>query len=179
MAPSIIPVCIYQVFIPRPDHKFYLRKDEFVRCSLTPKHTYMKLLFVLLLAFSHAPLTLVVIDMNAKKPIRQTDEFSMEQYMARDFPVYADDLKALAEATEKAAKLINRKTTCESSDTLTANHTSIIVQVTCNKGRSITVRYVTEIKEKRFRCDFDLIRHEENARHAQVKLIEFASYLAQ
>ncbi|GAA4746404.1 hypothetical protein [Flavisolibacter ginsenosidimutans] len=139
-------------------------------------------LFLLLcsITLSHpAPLSLLVLDMNGKKPPRPATEFSMEQYLSRHFPIYTSDLKAVIDASVKAAKFIDQKPACNAVDTVRAAHTVLIVRTDCSHVKSITVRYVTKIDDPKFLCDFELIKNEEDFRKAQVKLLDFVTYLSQ
>ena len=141
----------------------------------------MKLFFLFCFTLLRiAPATpLLILDMNEKKPPHPAAEFSMEQYLLRNFPIYASDLKAVMDATVKAAKSIDRKTLCNTVDTVHANHTLIIIRTNCEDVKNLTVRYVTRITEQNFLCDFQLIKNEEDFRAAQVKLVNFADYMSQ
>jgi hypothetical protein len=141
----------------------------------------MKFLSILLCAslFASLPAPLLVIDMNGKKPLRTVSEFSMELYLLRSFPIYATDLKAVIEATEQAAKVIDRKMACNAVDTVRAAHTLVIIRNDCTARKRLTVRYVTKIEEQNFLCDFELVRNEEDERKAQQKLLDFSDYLSQ
>lgn len=141
----------------------------------------MKLLLLLCsFALLHpTPPSLLVLDMNGKKPPQPATTFSTDQYLLRKFPVYAADLKLLINATEKVAKRIDRQTVCEAIDTIKANHTLIILRTDCTNVKNFSVRYVTQIDEENFLCDFELVKKEEDPRTAQTKLIDFASYLSQ
>lgn len=141
----------------------------------------MKLLFWLLgiVAIDRGGVSLLVIDMDGRKPLRAATEFSMERYLARDFPIYADDLPVVVDAVEKAARLIDRKPGCNSVDTVKANHTLVIVRTACTGPRSVTVRLVTTIAEQRFLCDYEVVRNEQDQRRAQRKLMDFTGYLTQ
>lgn len=121
---------------------------------------------------------MLLIDMDGKKPLRPATEFSVEQYITRNFPIYAADLPALIEATEKAAKLIDRHRNCNSVDTLKANHTLLLVQTSCAEIRTVTVRLVTKSGEQGFWCNFELVRKEQDERTAQRKLLDFSGYLS-
>lgn len=136
-------------------------------------------LFVLAIALSRTtPVSLLVIDMNGKKPLRRATEFSVDDYLSRSFPVYAADLNAVIDATEKAAKLIDRRRRCHTVDTVRAAHTLIILRTDCTGLENLTVRYVTRIEEQNFLCDFELIKNAEDFRRAQIKLLDFAGYLS-
>lgn len=140
----------------------------------------MKLFLLLcLVQLRTVSVPLLIVDMNGKKPMQLASEFSMEQYLLRNFPIYASDLKAVVAATVQAAKRIERKTVCGISDTVRAAHTLIIIRADCANIKNITVRYVTRIEEQNFLCDFELIKKEEDFRKAQIKLVDFADYLSQ
>lgn len=135
------------------------------------------LLFFLIL-FHSTPVSLLVIDMSGKKPLRRATEFSVDEYLSRHFPIYAADLKVVIEATEKAAKLIDRKRLCNAVDTVRAAHTLIVLRTDCAGLKNVTVRYVTKIDEQNFLCDFELVKNTEDFRTAQLKLLNFAEYLS-
>lgn len=137
------------------------------------------LLFFSLLAFNTKTVSLLVIDMDCKKPPRLSNGFSMEQYLSRHFPIYESDLKAVISATVQAAKLIDRKPACDAVDTLKAAHTLLVVRTECTNGKRISARYITRIEEQNFLCDFEVLKKAEDFRTAQVKLLDLAAYLSQ
>lgn len=147
----------------------------------TQKHKAMKILFSFFLGavFNLRPVPLLVVDMNGRKPLRPVTEFSIDQYLTRSFPIYAADLNVVIDATEKAAKLIDRKRPCGTVDTVRANHTLVIVHTNCPGLKNLTVRYVTRIDEQNFLCDLELLKNAEDFRTAQIKLLDFAAYLSQ
>jgi hypothetical protein len=139
-------------------------------------------MFLLLFTFSFftsPSVSLLVIDMDGKKPLRACTEFSAEQYLSRTFPIYETDLKAVVEATVQAAKCIGRAPDCGTVDTIRTAHSLLIVRTECDHGKRFTMRYVTKIDEQNFLCDFELVKKEGDPRAAQTKLIDFAAYLSQ
>ncbi|HVF96251.1 MAG TPA: hypothetical protein VM871_02965 [Flavisolibacter sp.] len=122
---------------------------------------------------------LLVVDMDSKRPPAPATEFTAEQYFGRSFPIYLADRYRVIEAIEKAAKIINRWPPCDRVDTLTANHTLVIVKTNCDDGRSFSARLVTQSRQPDFLYDFQLVRKEKDARKAQATLLDFATYLLQ
>lgn len=141
----------------------------------------MKLLTLLfgITLFKMDSVPLLLIDMDGKKPLRPVTEFSAAQYLTRNFPIYAADRQALIAATEKAAKLIDRRRNCNSLDTLSANHTLVLLQTSCTEVRTVSVRLVTKCGEQGFWCDFEVVRKEQDERTAQRKLLDLSAYLSE
>ena len=140
----------------------------------------MKLLIsLLLLGFLTRPeARLMLIDRNLKQPAVYANDFNFDQYVHRTFPLYVQDLPAVIEAAEKAAKRIEQGIGCNEYDTVDANHTRFIIYADCQRSKMISVRLVTKIEEQKIWCDFELIRKQDNNRKAQRQLLDFSTYLA-
>lgn len=139
----------------------------------------MKLLLLLVVSYLlPAPPALLLVDMSGKNPLVTATDFSANDYLLRKFPLYAEDLDAVVTATEKAARLIDRRFGCGRTDSLRANRTLVLVSHTCDKPHSVTVRLVTRVAEENFLCDFTLVRGESDLRKAQRTMLDFANYLA-
>ena len=140
----------------------------------------MKLVGMLiwLFLFSSPHPSVLLVDTNLKKPAGQTDDFGLEHYTRKQFPIYSTDVAAVAEAAQKAAKMIELQTDF-SFDTVLANHTAIILNTdTKLYYKVVTVRVVTLIEEKKVSYDFTLVRLEADRRKAQMKLLDLADYLS-
>ena len=136
----------------------------------------MKLLFLLLasFAFNHSP-SIFMIDTGMKAEKKTTEDFTLDDYFKRSFPVYVDDINAVIEGAEKIAKAIDRNDRCEYS--IDANHTTIYLKKDCENTQAFSVRFVTRLENKKMSFDFELFRNE-NRRQAQQRLLDFAAYLS-
>ncbi|HEX8315089.1 MAG TPA: hypothetical protein VF609_08855 [Flavisolibacter sp.] len=139
----------------------------------------MKLLIFLLslCSISGTASKLALIDRKLEQPVQYADDFAFDQYINKTFPVYVQDVPAVIEGAEKAAKKIERGIDCNEYDTVNANHTRFIIYSDCKNYKSVSVRIVTTIKEQNVWCDFELIRKEDK-RKAQQHLLNFSTYLA-
>lgn len=147
--------------------------------SFTIKINVMKLLLAALsLFFFQRPADpLLVIDKDLKKPLAYTTTFTTQQYLQRMFPVYAQDVPALVEATDKAVKWIEKEQACNGSTKFNAEHTSIFVDISCDKLKTVTVTLITQVDESNTSYSFSLIRNEEDLRKAQRRMLDFATYI--
>ena len=135
----------------------------------------MKLLILLLaVAFISAP-RILLIDIGMKNEIKSADDFTIDDYFKKSFPVYADDVQAVIDGTIKMAKTINRNEVC--ADTINANHTMIYLRKDCGSNQAVSVRFVTKLEGKNTYFDFELVRGETDRRMAQQKLLNLAEYL--
>jgi hypothetical protein len=137
----------------------------------------MKLLLLALtcFAFNSSP-SILMIDTGMRNEKKTTDDFTIEDYFKRSFPVYADDIKAVIDAAEKMAKTIDRNDQCSYS--IDANHTIIYLKKDCENTKAFSVRFVTKLDDKKMYFDFELVRKETDRRQAQQRLLDFASYLS-
>ena len=140
----------------------------------------MKLAVVLLSLslLSKPPATLIVIDTDLKKPVTHSDNFTVEQYFKKSFPIYSADVDAVIKATEKAAKLIEQETGCYTTDTIKANQTTLFIHTNCEKNKIISVRLTTRLEASGTTFGFEVVKNEDNKRGAQRKLLDFVNYLA-
>ena len=147
--------------------------------SFTIKINVMKLLLAALsLFFFHRPADpLLVIDKDLKKPAAYATTFTTQQYLQRMFPIYALDVPALVEATDKAAKWIEKEQACHSSAKFNAEHTSILVDISCGELKTVTVTLITQVEENNTSYRFSLIRNDEDLRKAQRRVLDFATYI--
>ena len=140
----------------------------------------MKLLGMLLslvLANPSQP-TISLIDKNLKKPIGQTHDFNVENYVQRLFPVYADDVSTVAATVDDVVRLIGRDRDF-SWDTVRANHSYFILNTeVVDYDKVITIRLGTSVEAIRMSFDFELVKMECDIRKAQRKLLDFADYLS-
>jgi hypothetical protein len=135
----------------------------------------MKLLcFLLLFSFANPP-EILVIDTGLKNEIKTTVDFTIDDYFKRSFPVYADDMQAVIDATEKIAKRIDRNEQC--TDTIRANRTVMYLNVNCGTKKGISVRLFTKLEGQNVFFDFELVRNQPDRRIAQQRLLDFATYL--
>ncbi|RYZ26962.1 MAG: hypothetical protein EOO10_14105 [Chitinophagaceae bacterium] len=137
----------------------------------------MKSLLILLAfsAFTYSP-GILLIDIEMKNDIKTAEKFTIEDCFKKSFPVYVDDIKAVAEAAEEMAKTIDRNDQCEYS--IKANHTTIYLKKDCKKTQGFSVRFVTKLENEKTYFDFELVRNEKDRRLAQQRLLDFASYLS-
>lgn len=136
----------------------------------------MKLLILLItFAFTNPP-GILMIDIDLKKEIKTAEEFTIDDYFQKNFPVYAEDIQAVIDGAEKIAKSIDRNEQCEYS--INANHTVIYLKKNCDTDQSFSVRFVTKLNEQKTYFDFELVRKEKDRRAAQKRLLDFAAYLS-
>lgn len=133
-------------------------------------------LLLLLLAFVTASPGILMIDTGLKNEIKTTDDFTIEDYFRRSFPIYEEDVAEVIEATEKMAKVIDRNLLC--TDTIRANRTVLYLNMNCETKKGISVRLLTKIEGKNMFFDFEVVRNEESRRIAQQRLLDLASYLS-
>lgn len=134
------------------------------------------MLLSLLLVTNPHP-TVSLIDTGLKNPMSHTDDFTLEHYTKKKFPIYSTDIKAVAEISEKVAKMI-WQTTDFSFDTVMANRSCIIINTEMEYNyKVITVRAVTVIEEQHMSFDFELVKRESDIRKAQKRLLDFSGYL--
>jgi hypothetical protein len=141
----------------------------------------MKLLGMLLpVLFLHThPDPVLLVDTGLKKPVGQTENFTVQHYLQRKFPVYADDLTAINKATDKVAKMLSRESQFN-YDTVFANRTVFVLNTTEEYNyKLVTVRAVTLMEDSNTSFDFELVSKESNSRKAQKKVLDFANYLEQ
>lgn len=124
-----------------------------------------------------SPEKLTVIDMNLVKPPGYATEFAVDSYFKRRFPIHTSDLKDVIEATEKAAKLIDKKKDFISDTLLLSTQTTLVISASADKNKIITVRLITTLEGGSLSFNFDLVRNEDNQRKAQRRLLDFATYL--
>jgi len=136
----------------------------------------MKLLLLLFSSIALSSPGILVIDIGMKHEIKATEDFTIEDYFKKSFPVYADDITAVINATEKIARSIDRNTACV--DTVYANRTMVYMKKNCDGDQSISVRFVTKMEDKNMYFDFELVRKETDRRLAQQRLLDFAAYLS-
>ena len=140
----------------------------------------MKLLVMLLSIALVKPFqpTIAVIDKNLKKPISQTQDFNVENYMQKQFPVYFDDVKTVAATVDDVVRLIGRNHDFN-WDTVRANHSYFILNTeTMDNDKVISIRLATPVESIRMSFDFELVRMECDIRKAQRKLLDLADYLS-
>ena len=135
----------------------------------------MKLIAILLFFALSNPPEILVVDTGLKKGLKTTEDFTIEEYFHRNFPIYVDDVTEVIEGVQKIAKIIDRNVQC--IDTISANRTVIFLQTNCETNKAISVRLLTKIDGKKMFFDFELVRNETNRRMAQQRLLELASYL--
>jgi hypothetical protein len=135
----------------------------------------MKLIAFLLFFVISTPPEILVVDTGLKKGLKTTEDFTIEEYFHRNFPIYVDDVTEVIEGVQKIAKIIDRNVQC--IDTISANRTVIFLQTNCETNKTISVRLLTKIEGKKMFFDFELVRNETNRRLAQQRLLELASYL--
>src|SRR5829696_4935907 len=106
----------------------------------------MKLLSLLLSVVLAAPPSIMVIDTGLKTEMRTAGDFTIDDFFKRSFPIYADDVPAVIEATEKMARIIDRNVKC--IDSIKANRTVMYLRTNCDSDRAISVRLVTSMEGK-------------------------------
>jgi hypothetical protein len=134
-------------------------------------------LFLTLTLFHEPPATLIVVDRNLKTPPGYTDDFTIDDYFKRNFPIYSADVDVVIKAAQKTAKIIDQRKEYNGSDTIKANQTTFILTTKSEEEKTVTVRLITVIEEKDLSFEFVLVRKEDDNRQAQRKLIDFATYL--
>ena len=134
------------------------------------------LLFILSLSIFANP-RILMIDTGLKNDIKRTDDFTIDEYLKRRFPIYADDKKAIAEGILKMAKSIDKSIVVNES--VGANHTTIHLKVDPEKMNAVSVRLVTKIEGEQTFFDFNIIQNETDRRMAQRKLIDLLTYLGE
>lgn len=135
------------------------------------------ILFLSLSFFSRPESKFVLIDRNLKQPMAYADSYSFDRAIHKTFPVYKEDLPAVIDAAEKAARRIDQGITCSQYDTINANHTRFIIYSDCEKNKTVSVKIITKI-EQNVVCAFELIKQQDNNRKAQRQLLDFSTYLA-
>jgi hypothetical protein len=141
------------------------------------KTDFMKWLLLLSLFSNHIipPGKLILFDMQLKRPVSITEDFTDGDLFKGYFPVYASDVSSLKEACFKAGKLIDTNTRCNTTDTVFAAHTMMIIHCFCQGKKAVTVMLITSMPGKRIA--YHLSENEENLRATQVKLAELSGYL--
>lgn len=140
----------------------------------------MKLLIAALcVVFTGTTNHLLIVDKNMKKPLKPATEFSTQDFMQHNFPVYTADKEAIIAAADKAAKWIAQAEGCQITDTVQTPHTFFVVATDCEEGRAVSVRLFTRVAETATIYSFDLVEHEPNRRKAQQRLMAFATYINQ
>lgn len=141
----------------------------------------MKLVTLLLLSgiFHHSTPGLLLLDTTYRTTPAKTEDFTWNMYTNRQFPIYADDRKAIIEGAQKLAKVVNNAVDCNAWDTTAANHSRFILSVRCDDYKTYTVRFQTKITGQNLNCNFELVNKEIDPRKVQRKLIDFATYLEQ
>lgn len=138
----------------------------------------MKLLiafFSLLLV--HASPAYLLVDKDLKKPVVHAEEFTTEQYLQRNFPVYAADVNAITDATDLAVRAIDKYAACKTLNTIVAAHTTFLIEKECEGSGRISVTLITEIENNHTSYSFALVRDESDIRKVQRKLLDFATYI--
>jgi hypothetical protein len=140
----------------------------------------MKLcLLLLFFSFVNKPDSkFVLVDRNLKRPAVASNHFYPEQFMYRTFPLYSEDLPAVIEAAEAAARRIEQPLECGKTDSVVAGHTRILITAGCQPYHYKSVRIVTKIDDQRIWCDFELVREEDRNRKIQRLLLDFSTYLS-
>jgi hypothetical protein len=137
---------------------------------------------VAFLLISGRPATsLLLLDINLKKPVQQVTGFTMTQYLQQRFPIYASEVEAIIDATDKVVKQMDREPHCNQMDTVATAHSMFLLTKSCEGGQNftVTVVLVTKVEESQTSFGFKLVKNEMNKRKAQQKLLDFATYLAQ
>ncbi len=112
------------------------------------------IVFLLSICFIKSyPEKLTVIDMNLVKPLGYATEFKVDSYFKRKFPIHTTDLKAVIAATEKAARLIDKKRDFILDTLLLSTQTTLIISASAEKNKTITVRLITTLEESS-PCEF-------------------------
>ena len=146
---------------------------------LNSSNFVMKLVGMLLSLFVFAgpPPSFLLVDTELKKPAGQANDFGLEQYTKKKFPIYSADVDAVVEASEKVAKMLEQQKDF-TFDTVLANRTAIILNTeTAFFYKVITVRIVTVV-EKGTSFSFELVKKESNSRKMQRRLLDFSDYLS-
>ncbi|HZH66378.1 MAG TPA: hypothetical protein VEY10_15905 [Flavisolibacter sp.] len=137
------------------------------------------LIWLLSLSFISAPpARLTVIDTNLVHPVTEEEDFTVDSYFKRKFPINSVDLKPVIAAAEKASKLLDSKKVF-TSDTLLQGGTTFIITSNNDQYKTITVRLITVLEESRISFSFNLLTEEGDRRKAQRKLADFGAYLQQ
>jgi hypothetical protein len=140
----------------------------------------MKLLVIAAcIFFNSAPSHLMVLDKNLKKPIRAANEFSIQDYMHRNFPIYATDKEAIIMAADQAAKWIEQVQPCYTADSIQTPNSFFVVVTDCEEGMAYSVRLFTRVAENATVYSFTLVENEPSKRKAQQRLMDFATYINQ
>ena len=139
----------------------------------------MILLLASLLIWDKPTAPLLLVDTELKKPAKQVDTFTTEQYLQRGFPVYASDVDALIDAADKVVRQIETAPECYRIDTIPTAHSVFYLVRDCDQGRHITVSLVTTVEESGTSYGFTIVKREMDRRKAQQKLLDFAMYLNQ
>ena len=147
-----------------------------VQHPLNPQIIDMKLFLLLLSMATYSSTPILVIDTGLKNEVKLADDFTLEMFFNRTFPLYTEDLDAIIAGTEKLARTIDRGEICR--DTIRTNRTNIYLNMHCDEKKSVTVRYVTTIEGAQQTFDFALFRNEASNRKAQLKLLDFSAYLS-
>ena len=172
---------VHQTGVFTIGHDAYLKE---VKCMeavtiLNSSNFVMKLVGMLLSLFvfaSPSP-SFLLVDTELKKPAGQANDFGLEQYTKKKFPIYSADVDAVIEASEKVAKMLEQQKDF-TFDTVLANHTAFILNTEVDFFyKVITVRVVTVI-EKGMSFSFELVKKESNSRKMQRRLLDFSDYLS-
>ena len=135
---------------------------------------------LLLLLFSLSLLSnpgLLTIDKNLKNEVKQTDEFTVDEFLKQRFPIYLEDKKRIAEGILKIAKAIDKEIVVNQS--IDANHTTIYLKINPEKFNAVSVRLVTKLDGEQTYFDFNLVQNEPDRRLAQRRLIDLLTYLGE
>jgi len=138
----------------------------------------MKLLiafFSLLLVQVTPPYLLV--DRDLKKPLSEASTFSTEQYLQRTFPVYKTDVNEIIDAVDLALKAVEKNTEGETRDSISAAHTTIVIEKNVSGNNDVNIILVTTLAELHTTFSFALVRSETDVRKAQRRLLDFATYI--
>ncbi len=136
-------------------------------------------LFAMLLSVSivstDTPGTLVVMDRAMNNPAVYMEDFTLNNYFKKQFPVYTADLDVVVEAAEKAAKILSQSTGEPLAEVISANHTTFKIAA-YQDSKAVSVRFTTTL-ENGVSYSFELVRLE-TIRTAQRKLLDLAAYLS-
>lgn len=137
----------------------------------------MKLIMLFLsLHFLTPTRSILVIDRELKNPASYSDDFTVNHYLKKNFPIYSADLNMVIQTTEQILKKAERPINYYTSDTTQVNQTTFIVDKDPG-DKTINVRLTTRLAGKNMSFDFELIRKETNKRKVQRRLLDFISYL--
>ena len=137
------------------------------------------LLFTCLLTYHHPDTVLLVVDKQLKKPLQETNRFTLETYLQQSFQVYAAEKEAVIEAVDRAVKWMDMENECFVLDSFRTAHTTIVVSTDCVNRTRYTLMLLTRLEESQNTYSFAIADGEENKRKAQQQLLDFATYLDQ